>query len=72
MFVNVGIEGGEAHDELHLYSAPGILGPWKPHPRNPVKSDVRSARPAGRVYHVTASCSGRRRSVRQFTAAGWR
>lgn len=50
MFVNVGIEGGEAHDELHLYSAPGILGPWKPHPRNPVKSDVRSARPAGRVY----------------------
>lgn len=37
-------------DELHLYSADTPLGPWTPHPRNPVKSDVRSARPAGRVF----------------------
>ncbi len=29
-------------------AAPGPLGPWQPHPANPVVSDVRSARPAGR------------------------
>jgi hypothetical protein len=37
-------------DELHLYFAETPLGPWSPHPRNPIKSDVRSARPAGRVF----------------------
>jgi hypothetical protein len=50
MFVNVGVEGGEAHDELHLYYADHLLGEWKPHHCNPVKSDVRCARPAGRLY----------------------
>ena len=34
-------------DELHLFHADRLLGDWQPHPRNPVKSDVRSARPAG-------------------------
>ena len=37
-------------DELHLYHADSPLGPWTPHRRNPVKSDVRSSRPAGRLY----------------------
>jgi hypothetical protein len=37
-------------DELHVYSADTPLGPWVPHPRNPVRSDVRGARPAGRPY----------------------
>ncbi len=50
MFVNIGVEGASTWDELHLYSAPTPLGPWVPHARNPVKSDVRSARPAGRVF----------------------
>ena len=50
MFVNVGVEGGEAHDELHLYYADHLLGEWKPHHCNPVKSDVRCARPAGQLY----------------------
>jgi hypothetical protein len=50
MFVNVGVDGGEAHDELHLYFAETLLGEWKPHPCNPVRSDVRGARPAGRPY----------------------
>ena len=27
------------------------LGPWKPHKRNPVKSDVRNSRPAGRLFY---------------------
>ena len=50
MFVNTAAEGAEIHDELHLFSAPRLLGEWKPHPRNPVKSDIRSARPAGNLY----------------------
>ncbi len=34
-------------DELHIYSAGELRGPWLAHPRNPVVSDVRRARPAG-------------------------
>jgi hypothetical protein len=37
-------------DELHLFHADSPLGPWTPHPRNPVVSDVRHARPAGRLF----------------------
>jgi hypothetical protein len=50
MFVNIGSECISTSDELHLYFADSPLGPWTPHRRNPVKSDVRSARPAGRVF----------------------
>jgi hypothetical protein len=42
--------GASTWDELHLFHAPTPFGPWTPHRRNPVKSDVRSARPAGRPY----------------------
>jgi hypothetical protein len=38
------------NDELHLFHAPSPLGPWTPHRGNPVKSDVRSSRPAGRLF----------------------
>jgi hypothetical protein len=37
-------------DELYLFSAPSPVGPWSPHPRNPVKSDVRGSRPAGKLF----------------------
>ncbi len=51
MFVNIGSEeASHCHDELYLYHAPSPLGPWQPHPRNPVKSDARGARPAGRLF----------------------
>jgi hypothetical protein len=36
------------YDELYVYHAPTPFGPWTPHRRNPVKSDARSARGAGR------------------------
>lgn len=50
MFVNLAEEGAtHARDELHLFSAETPVGPWHPHPSNPVKSDVRGARPAGRL-----------------------
>ena len=41
---------GAFEEELELYHAPKLGGPWQPHPRNPVKSDARNARPAGRLY----------------------
>ena len=50
MFASIGEEGGEINDELMLFSADRLLGEWKPHRRNPVKSDVRNARPAGRLF----------------------
>jgi hypothetical protein len=37
-------------DELHLFHAPGPFGEWQPHRRNPVRSDARCARPAGRLF----------------------
>jgi hypothetical protein len=36
------------YDELYAYHGPTPFGPWTPHRRNPVKSDARSARGAGR------------------------
>ncbi|MEM6985378.1 MAG: hypothetical protein AAF499_02465 [Pseudomonadota bacterium] len=35
---------------LHLWHADGPLGPWHPHPANPIVSDVRRARPAGNFF----------------------
>lgn len=51
MFVNIGEEGTELYDELHLYHADQPFGEWIPHQCNPVKSDARSARPAGNLFH---------------------
>ena len=51
MFVNVEEDGVAVNwDELHLYYADNLLGEWRPHARNPIVSDVRSARPAGRLF----------------------
>lgn len=41
-----------AADSLHLYFADAPLGAWTAHPLNPVKVDLRSARPAGRPFEV--------------------
>lgn len=53
-------------DELYLFSAATPFGPWTPHRRNPVKSDVRGSRPAGalfewngEVYRPAQDSSGR-------------
>jgi hypothetical protein len=45
----VGKEGG-GDAELFLWSANDLMGPWQPHPQNPVKTDVRSSRPGGRPF----------------------
>lgn len=35
---------------LLIWHAPDLLGPWQPHGANPVKCDVRSARPGGTPF----------------------
>lgn len=69
-------EQGEFHN-LFVWYAPDILGPWKPHAANPVKTDVRSARPAGtpfiykgHLYRPAQDCSrtyGRRITLNRVT-----
>ena len=42
-----------AHNaELSLFHADALDGHWTPHPQNPVKTDVRSARPGGTPFVV--------------------
>lgn len=38
--------------KLRIWHAPALTGPWEPHPLNPVKTDVRSSRPAGTPFVV--------------------
>ena len=40
-------ERGGLNDELHVFSAPDLLGPWQPITSNPARVDPASARPAG-------------------------
>lgn len=37
-------------DELYLFYSDSPRGTWAPHPGNPVKSDSRNSRPAGRIF----------------------
>lgn len=50
MYATVTPRGASTHDEVALFYADSIRGPWRPHEANPVVSDVRSARPAGRPF----------------------
>lgn len=51
LFANVKTEGGSSLNALHLFYADDPLSSkWTPHPRNPVVRDLRSARPAGRIF----------------------
>ena len=50
LFASIPVSGAGTSGELHLFYADSPLGPWTPHRANPVKSDVRSARPAGRIF----------------------
>lgn len=40
----------EPDAKLFLWYASDLLGPWRLHPGNPVKVDIRSSRPAGRPF----------------------
>jgi hypothetical protein len=49
LFASVAAADASSLDELHLFFAGELRGPWRAHPRNPVVSDARCARPAGAI-----------------------
>ena len=51
LFANVAESGNSTWDELFLFVADSLDGPFKPHPANPIVSDVRRARMAGKLFH---------------------
>jgi len=52
LFANVvESDGISSWDELFIFSSPALLSEqWKPHTQNPVISDCRSSRPAGKIF----------------------
>ena len=50
IFASADSDGGTSWDALNLYRAPSLLGPWAPHPKNPVLVDAGGARPAGAMF----------------------
>jgi hypothetical protein len=50
LFTCVSETGGSSSDELFLFVADAPIGPWSPHPMNPIVSDVRCARPGGALF----------------------
>jgi hypothetical protein len=50
MWVNQSFDGGRLDDETFLYFSDRLDSGWTPHPRNPVVSDARRARSAGRPF----------------------
>jgi hypothetical protein len=50
LFAAVALDGETPVDELCLFWSHSLLGEWRPHPMNPIVSDVRFARPAGRIF----------------------
>ncbi len=51
MFATLSDDGGSTWDQLGLFHAPDLLGPWTPHSDNPVLVDASAARPAGAMWH---------------------
>ena len=50
LFATANEDCGSSWDQLHLFHAPDLLGPWTPHAGNPVLIDAGAARP--RRAHV--------------------
>jgi hypothetical protein len=73
-----GVNDDGPNHKLLVFHADALLGPWRPHARNPVKVDIRSARPAGAPFMVGGAlhrpaqdCTrkyGRRVSILRVTA----
>jgi O-antigen/teichoic acid export membrane protein len=50
LFTNIAESGNNTCDELFLFVADSLEGPFTPHPVAPIVSDVRRARMAGRLF----------------------
>lgn len=46
---------GASNFELHIYWSEQLQGPYRPHANNPVKQDIRNARPGGNFFEVNGS-----------------
>ncbi len=51
LFAGVAEDGKDFNKNLHLYYANSPFGPWTPHLKNPIVSDRRRARPAGKLFY---------------------
>lgn len=49
-FATVVDRGHASSDELFLFHSDSLTGEWVAHPKNPIVSDIRHARPAGRIF----------------------
>jgi hypothetical protein len=52
LLTNIAVHGAPTVDELFVFWADSLEGHWTPHPLNPVVSDVRRARAAGRPFEL--------------------
>jgi hypothetical protein len=66
LWVTIAVPGARLNEETFLYFSDRLDTGWAPHPCNPVVSDARRARPAGRpflhagrVIRPAQNCSGR-------------
>lgn len=50
LWTTISESGGSTCEELFLFVADELAGPYRPHPANPIVSDARRARMAGRVF----------------------
>lgn len=57
MFTNIRSHNGSSkHSELFLFSSEELASSqWKPHPNNPVVSDIKQSRPAGSLFNFNGS-----------------
>jgi hypothetical protein len=46
------LSGKDSLKNLHIFFADNLLGPYQPHPLNPVKIDVTASRPAGNFIQI--------------------
>ena len=50
-FTNIAERGATVNDDLFLFYSDDLLGEWTAHPRNPICTDVRRSRGAGKLFH---------------------
>ncbi|MGV8940238.1 MAG: glucosamine inositolphosphorylceramide transferase family protein [Lysobacter sp.] len=50
LFVTVAEASGNTWDDLFLFVSDNLLGPFTPHPANPIVSNARSGRAAGKLF----------------------
>lgn len=44
--------GEDSHNKLYIFYSDNLLGPYTPHPQNPVKNSLNGSRPAGNFIEV--------------------